>query len=69
MFASIKILVSLILLIAGGASIFVAYKKWVWVMKMIFGRERVENKGTNMVSIYLYVAGGILIFLALLVIA
>lgn len=68
MLHSIKLLVSLVLLLGGGGAIFVGYKKWAWVMRLIFGKERVANKGTNMMAYYLYIIGGVLILLAILVV-
>ena len=67
MLGSIKLLVALVLLLGGLASIYIGYKQWAWVMRMIFGKERVQAQGTKMIAFYMYIGGAALILLAILV--
>lgn len=68
MIFSFKLIVTIALFLLGGASIFVGYKKWGWIMKMVFGKERVQSKGTSTISFYMYIIGAILILLGILII-
>ena len=65
MFFSLKLLIALILIVIGAAAILVAYQKWKWAAKLVFGKERVKS-APKMVFIYLYVIGGFSILVALL---
>lgn len=67
MFAMIKMLIGTILLLAGAASILVAFQKWTLPMKLIFGKEKVKKRGTKLLSMYMYVVGGILVLVGLMV--
>jgi hypothetical protein len=69
MLFSIKLIFALAFAAAGAGAILVAYKKWTWVMKILLGKERVQNLGTNTLALGFYIGGGVLILVALLLLA
>ncbi|MFN8394328.1 MAG: hypothetical protein U0176_06575 [Bacteroidia bacterium] len=56
----------LILGVLGVLLLIAGYTKYGFVLKMIFGKERVKGTGTKWLALYLYVAAGVLLFIALL---
>jgi hypothetical protein len=63
----IKFTIGLVLLVAGAVAIGIGYQKIKFIFKLIFGKERLKKQGTNTLSIYMYVLGGILAFLGLMI--
>jgi uncharacterized membrane protein YidH (DUF202 family) len=66
MIASIKMFIGLVLAILGVILFLAGYTKYGFVLKLIFGKERVKSTGTKWLSLYLYIAAGVLLFIALL---
>jgi hypothetical protein len=66
MIATIKMFMGLVLAIVGVAAFLAGYTKYGFVLKLIFGKERVKGAGTKWLSLYLYIAAGVLLFIALL---
>lgn len=62
-----KFTIGLILIVAGAAAIGIGYQKVKFILKMIFGKERLKKQGPNTLSLYMYVLGGILAFLGLMI--
>jgi len=56
----------LVLAIVGVAAFLAGYTKYGFVLKLIFGKERVKSTGTKWLSLYLYIGAGVLLFIALL---
>lgn len=68
MLFTLRLIVALVVAAAGSAALLVAYNKWVWAMKMVFGRERVQKMGSSTISLILYIVGGALLLNALFII-
>lgn len=66
MLSSLKLFMGLILGVLGVILFIAGYTKYGFVLKMIFGKERVKSTGTKWLALYLYVAAGVLLFVALL---
>ena len=66
MLTSLKMFMGLILGVLGVLLLIAGYTKYGFVLKMIFGKERVKGTGTKWLALYLYVAAGVLLFIALL---
>jgi hypothetical protein len=68
LFYSIKMFAALVLSIVGIAAFLAGYTKYPFVLRMIFGKERVKEKGTKWLTLYLYIAAVIMLIIALLLI-
>lgn len=66
MLTSLKLFMGLILGVLGVILFIAGYTKYGFVLKLIFGKERVKSTGTKWLALYLYVAAGVLLFIALL---
>lgn len=66
MLTSLKLFMGLILGVLGVILFVAGYTKYGFVLKLIFGKERVKSTGTKWLALYLYVAAGVLLFIALL---
>ena len=66
MITSIKIFMAIVLAVAGVAAFLIGYTKYGFLLKLIFGKERVKEKGNQWLVLYLYIAAGVLLFLSLL---
>jgi hypothetical protein len=66
MFTTIKMFMGLVLAILGVATFLAGYTKYSFVLKMIFGKERVKSTGTKWLALYLYVVAAVMLFIALL---
>lgn len=66
MITSIKMFMGLVLALTGVAAFLAGYTKYGFVLKLIFGKERVKSTGTKWLSLYLYIGAGVLLFIALL---
>lgn len=67
MFVTFKLLVALILFIAAALSAFIAYQRWTFPMRVIFGKGRVKKRGTKVLGIYMYVGAVIFVLLGLMI--
>ncbi len=66
MITSVKMFMGLVLGILGVILLIAGYTKYGFVLKLIFGKERVKATGTKWLALYLYIAAGVLLFIALL---
>ena len=66
MITSLKMFMALVLAILGLIAFIAGYTKYGFVMKLIFGKERVKGTGTKWLALYLYIGAAVLLFLALL---
>jgi hypothetical protein len=66
MITSIKLFMGFVLAILGLLAFFAGYTKYGYLLKLIFGSERVKEKGNKWLALYLYIGAGVLMFLALL---
>jgi uncharacterized membrane protein YidH (DUF202 family) len=62
-----KFTIGLLVVLAGAAAIGLGYQKYKFVLKMIFGKERLKKQGKDTLGFYLYIIGGILVFLGLMI--
>ncbi|MEM0996526.1 MAG: hypothetical protein AAGN35_05590 [Bacteroidota bacterium] len=58
----------MLMILAGGAAIGIGYQKYKFLLKMIFGKDRLKKQGKDTLSMYLYLIGGGFILLGLLII-
>ena len=56
----------LVLAILGVVAFIAGYTKYGFVLKLLFGKERVKSTGTKWLALYLYIGAGVLLFIALL---
>ena len=61
-------MIGLAMILVGAASILIGYKRWGFLMKLIVGRDRYKKRGSKMAAWYMYLIGGALILVGLLVI-
>jgi hypothetical protein len=66
MITSLKMFMGLALAILGVIAFIAGYTKYGFILKLIFGKERVKGSGTKWLTLYLYIAAGVLLFIALL---
>jgi uncharacterized membrane protein YidH (DUF202 family) len=66
MITSIKMFMGLVLAILGVIAFIAGYTKYGFILKLIFGKERVKSTGTKWLALYLYIGAGVLLFIALL---
>jgi hypothetical protein len=66
MFTTIKMFMGLVLAILGVLAFLAGYTRYGFVLKMIFGKERVRSSGTKWLTFYLYIAAGVFLLIALL---
>lgn len=66
MFTSVKLFMGLVLAILGIILFIAGYSKYGFVLKLIFGKERVKSTGTKWLALYLYIAAAVLLFISLL---
>jgi hypothetical protein len=66
MFTTIKMFMGLVLAILGVLAFLAGYTRYGFVLKMIFGKERVRSSGTKWLTFYLYIAAGVFLLVALL---
>jgi hypothetical protein len=66
MITTIKMFMGLVLAIVGVAAFLAGYTKYGFVLKLIFGKERVKGTGTKWLSLYLYIGAAAMLFIALL---
>lgn len=66
MLFSLKFMLAMLLILGGAVSILLGYQKWKWALKLVFGKEKVQKRGTKLLGVYLYVIGGGLVLIGLL---
>jgi hypothetical protein len=66
MLTSLRLFTALVLGILGVVLFIAGYTKYGFVLKLIFGKERVKSTGTKWLALYLYIAAGVLLFITLL---
>ncbi len=66
MITSIKMFIGLVLAIIGVIAFIAGYTKYGFILKLIFGSERVKSSGSKWLALYLYIGAGVLLFIALL---
>ena len=68
MLFSLKMIIALAMILAGAGAILIGNKQWRFAIRMIFGKEKLKKRGTKTLGFYLYLIGGALILVGLLVI-
>ncbi|MEM6271300.1 MAG: hypothetical protein AAF998_17835 [Bacteroidota bacterium] len=63
-----RFMIGMLMILAGGAAIGIGYQKYKFLLKMIFGKDRLKKQGKDTLSMYLYLIGGGFILLGLLII-
>lgn len=66
----IKITIFFILVLAGILCFLIAYKRWAFALRLIFGKKALKKKAKGAAAlqrVYLYAFGGFLIFIALMI--
>lgn len=66
MLTSIKLFMGMVLAILGILAFLAGYTKYGFVLKLIFGKDRVKSTGTKWLALYLYIGAGVLLFISLL---
>jgi hypothetical protein len=66
MLDSIRMFIGMILAILGVILFLAGYTKYGFVLRLVFGKERVKATGTKWLSLYLYIGAGVLLFISLL---
>lgn len=66
MLTSIRMFMGMVLGVLGVIAFLVGYSKNGFILKLIFGKERVKSTGTKWLSLYLYIAAAVILLIALL---
>ena len=66
MLRGIELIMSLALAVLGITAFIAGYAKNGFLLKLIFGRERVKSTGNKWLALYLYIGAGVLLFISLL---
>ena len=64
----IKFMIGIVLILAGAAAIGLAYQKYKWALKMVFGKDRYKKFGPETLTMFMYILGGVLALLGVLII-
>ncbi|MFM2375642.1 MAG: hypothetical protein RLZZ165_739 [Bacteroidota bacterium] len=66
MITSLKLFMGAVLALSGVAAFLIGYTQSGILLQLIFGKERVKKTGTRWLALYLYIAAGVLLLTAFL---